>query len=99
MARGVMGGWRRDGGPAVAGDEAVVRRGLARADGEYNRAIAGGDVDGAGAAERRKWRDMDEWWRTHPEEWAQYNISIISPAYREDHDGEEMPYDAVELEW
>ena len=68
-------------------------------DEEYGRAIAEGDVDGAGAAERRKWRDMDEWWRTHPEEWAQYNISIISQAYREDHDGEEMPYDAVELEW
>lgn len=98
-AMGVIADWRPDGDPTMPADRAELKRKLAQADEEYGRAIAEGDVDGAGAAERRKWRDMDEWWRTHPEEWAQYNISIISQAYREDHDGEEMPYDAVELEW
>ena len=98
-AMGVIADWRPDGDPTMPADKAELRRRLAQADEEYNRAIAEGDVDGAGAAERRKWRDMDEWWRTHPEEWARYNIAIISEAWREDHDGEEMPYDAVELEW
>lgn len=98
-AMGIISDWRPDGDPTMPADRSELKRKLAQADEEYGRAIAEGDVDAAGAAERRKWRDMDEWWRTHPEEWAQYNISIISQAYREDHDGEEMPYDAVELEW
>lgn len=98
-AMGVISDWRPDGDPTMPADRAELRRRLAQADEDYRRAIAEGDVDAAGAAEKRKWRDMDEWWKTHPEEWAQYNISMICQAYREDNDGEEMPYDAVELEW
>lgn len=98
-AMGVIADWQPDGNPAMPADRAELERRLNQADEDYRRAIAEGDVDTAGAAERRKWRQMDEWWRTHPEEWAQYNIAIIREAWSEDHDGEEMPTDAVELEW
>lgn len=96
-AMGVIADWEPD--VAVPADRAELDRRLAQADEDYRQAIAEGDVDTAGAVERRRRRDMDEWWRTHPEQWAQYNISVISQAYREDHDGEEMPFDAAELEW
>jgi len=98
-AMGVIADWKPDGDPTMPADEAGLRRKLAQADEDYRRAIAEGDVDAAGAAERRNREETGEWWRTHPEQWAQYNISMIRQAYREDHDGEEMPYDAVECEW
>lgn len=98
-AMGVIADWQPEGSPAMPADRAELERKLNQADEDYRRAIAEGDVDTAGMAERRKWRQMDEWWRTHPEQWAQYNIAIIREAWREDHDGEEMPEDAVELEW
>lgn len=96
-AMGVIADWEPD--VVVPADRAELDRRLAQADEDYRQVIGYEDVDTAGAVERRRRRDMDEWWRTHPEQWAQYNISVISQAWREDHDGEEMPEDAVELEW
>lgn len=95
----VIADWTPTSDPTLPEDKAGLTRKLRQADADYRQAIAEGDLDAAGAAEKRKWKARDEWWKTHPEEWAQYNIAVIRQAYREDNDGEEMADDAIELEW